>query len=114
GVAAAPARVARAPAVTRTVRSATSRGEWTPVQIAIENSGRRRLSMRLHDHHPVAAEGSGLPFAVAPPPGARAEVAYRLRRIARGVHQFGDSETRLTSPLQLFDLPQSVPDHCLR
>lgn len=92
---------ARAPRVTRTVPTTVSRGEWTPVFISIENPRRARLALRVHDHHPTGASVSGLPFAIAIPPGERAQVAYRLRPTARGVHEFGDVELRLASPLRL-------------
>ena len=99
---AALALSARAPRVGREVRAAVSRGEWTPVILAIDNPGRARLAARVHDHHPTGASVSGLPFAVAIAPGERAEVAYRLRPEIRGVHDFGDVELRLASPLRLF------------
>jgi uncharacterized protein (DUF58 family) len=93
---------ARAPRVARAVAPAVSRGEWTPVLVAIENPRRTRVALRVHDHHPARARVRGLPLAVAVAPRERAEVTYHLRPTVRGPHEFGDLELRIASPLRLF------------
>lgn len=100
---------ARAPRVTREVLPAVSRGEWTPVRIAIENPRGSRLALRVHDQHPPRASVQGLPFAVSIAQKQRAEVQYRVRPDVRGPHAFGDIELRLASPLRLFERHTRAP-----
>ena len=91
------------------VRAAVSRGEWTPVIVSIDNPGRTRLAVRVHDHHPTGASVHGLPFAVAIDPGERPRSPIACGPERRGAHDFGDVELRLASPLRLFARHRRVP-----
>ncbi len=76
---------------------------WATVRIAVENRSRRALALRLVDHHPRGVAVRGLPAAHALAPGARVELAYRLRPEQRGPAEFGPIELRVASPLGLLE-----------
>ncbi len=92
-----------APTVTRDVAPALSRGVWTRVQLANDNPGRRRLALRVFDHHPPSAHTEGLPLAATVPPRQRAELSYRLRVEQRGEQEFARIDLRVRSPWRLFE-----------
>lgn len=98
-------RAARRPApeATRTAPTALAMGVWSPVRIAIANPGRRRLRVRVHDHHPARTRAEGERTALVVPPGQGAAFVYRLRPEARGRHAFGPVELRVASPWGLFE-----------
>jgi uncharacterized protein (DUF58 family) len=93
-----------APAVARRVPNALALGVRTEVVLKVMNGSGRKLRCEIHDHHPASLEAEGLPRAVALDPGAWTEVRYHVRPVARGETRFGLAETRLGSPLGLWQV----------
>jgi len=68
----------------------------------LSNGGRSAVRVRVHDHHPAAAQVEGLPQTVQLPARGWAELRYRLRPVERGDAAFGKVELRVGSPFGLW------------
>lgn len=86
----------------RVVPHALALGVRRNVVVHIENRSRRRLRLDVFDHHPNDCEIEHLPQHVSIGSGAFAEVAYPIRPIERGDHEFGAIELRMASVLGLW------------
>jgi uncharacterized protein (DUF58 family) len=90
------------PSVRRVIPGSLPLGVAHDVRLRIANAGRRALKLRVHDHHPAAAQVDGQPQAASVPAGGWAELKYRLRPVERGDAAFGLTELRIASPLALW------------
>ncbi len=78
-------------------------GVWHRVPVRIINGARASRRIRVYDHHPGAFDSRGLPQEVRIAPGHWAELHYEVCPLERGEHRFGRIETRVGSPLGLWE-----------
>jgi uncharacterized protein (DUF58 family) len=100
-------RLPRLPA-RRFVSASLPLGIWHEVVLRFSNPLARAVRLETYDRHPAGCELRGLPQSVAVPAGGWAEVRYALRPVERGEQQFGAIDTRVASPLGLWQLRQAL------
>ena len=88
-----------APELRRRVPHAIALGAGTEIGLRLDNPGRRRLRLEVFDHVPSGFAFESLPQSLVLEPGQSAALAYRVRGLERGEHDFAPCELRLRSPL---------------
>ncbi len=83
----------------REVRHSIPVGVWSPVILHLGNPGRRRLQIRVHDHHPAGFAVDDMPTALTLSPHRGAHIHYRIRPQARGDAAFEGTDLVIGSPL---------------
>lgn len=96
------ALLTRRPRVERRVAHSLSLAAWAPVELTVRNVARRRLTVRLYDHHPSTFLVRDAPFTATAPAGHFRVVAYSVRPTQRGPCEFALVELRIASPLGLW------------
>lgn len=76
-------------------------GDDNPIELAVENRGRRAVTVRLRDTPPPAFIASTVFVGGPVPPGAAASFRYSTRPTARGQYRFGTVALRWRTPLGL-------------
>lgn len=93
-----------APLGRRVVPGSLPLGVAHEVSVRLANGGARRLHVAVHDHYPSGTEVEGQPRTVTVPAKGWAEIRYKLRPVLRGDMHFGRIETRIRSPLGLWQV----------
>ncbi len=101
----------KAPAVERRVPNSMSLATWVDIGLTIHNNAsRRRLTLRIFDHHPQSFMTRDLPQEVPVESGHFVDLSYRVRPTQRGPFTFSGCELRIASPLGLWWRRRFVPE----
>jgi uncharacterized protein (DUF58 family) len=96
------------PAARRLIPGSLPLGVGHEVSLRLANLTASSLPVEVHDHYPAGAEVTGQPQSATLPANGWAQIAYRLRPVLRGDMQFGQTEIRLASPLQLWQSRRKI------
>lgn len=92
------------PAITakRSVSGSLPVGVASQVHLQFTNTGRRKVTLAVFDHHPAACEIEDLPQRITLAAQGWGQVTYRLQPLERGEQQFGKIQTLISSPLRFW------------
>jgi uncharacterized protein (DUF58 family) len=88
--------------LTRTISHSLSVNGWTKVGLKLLNEDKRKLRIRLHDHHPGSWSVEGQPAEVAIGVGQCVTSEYRLCPDGRGDYSLEGSDCVVESPLRFW------------
>lgn len=103
---------APAPAARREVPGSLPLGVRHEISLRFANGTARPTTLDAYDHHPPGFETAGLPRRVTLPAHGWAELRYAVRPVERGVARFGPVETRIASPLGLWQRTRFLGEGC--
>ena len=90
-------------------------GRWRDCLVRLHNRAPFAARCEVYDHHPVACEMEGLPFALTVPANGFAQARYRVRPTERGDLTLSPAQARVTSPFGLWQVDTRVgPTQTLR
>lgn len=94
----------------RRLPAALARGVAREITLQLDNPGRHRWRLQVHDHPDGRLGHSGLPLAIALAAQSRGEARYTLNPGERGTMRFEAAELRLLTPWALLELRRRVGD----
>ncbi|MBN2885498.1 MAG: DUF58 domain-containing protein [Chromatiaceae bacterium] len=90
------------PTLARELVRNQAQGRWSQVRLDVTNRAARRISLSLHDLHPLHSDTEGLPVQLRLNASASGERCYRLRPRRRGDFEISACDCALNSPLGLW------------
>jgi len=92
------------PLIARLVPASLALGVPVEVRLRVRNPSGAALVADVYDHHPASFECNGMPRRISLKHREWTELAYQARPLARGEVGFAQTEVRLLSPLQLWQI----------